>query len=132
MGSGHTIFVIDDDSSVRDSVQWLLESDGHRVESCRSAEQFLDLLEKKGCDCCFSEPTSACLVLDLQMPGMNGLALQNFLTQHCPCLPVIFISGHANEQQIEQAMAAGAVAFLGKPFNDELLLECIQKVLESQ
>jgi len=128
----HTIFVIDDDLSVCDSVQWLLESHGHQVVTYRSAEQFLEGLEQGACVCCFDQPVNACLVLDLQMPGMNGLELQCCLNQNCPRLPVIFISGQANEQQVEQAMAAGAIAFLSKPFNDELLLAHIQHALQSQ
>ncbi len=101
----HKIFVVDDDASGRDSVQWLLESHSHQVMAYSSAEDFIKALEKNISDCCFAEPANACLVLDLQMPGMNGLALQQLLCQRCPCLPVIFVSGHANEQQIAQAMA---------------------------
>jgi len=127
-----TVFVVDDDPAVCDSMRWLLESAGHRVKTCNSAEGFLDILDKNGCDCCSDVRGCACLVLDLQMPGIDGLALQRYLARRCSCLPLIFVSGHANEQQIEQAMAAGAVAFLTKPFKDELLLMHIQQALQRE
>ncbi|MCF6325029.1 MAG: response regulator [Gammaproteobacteria bacterium] len=132
MNSIPTIFVVDDDPAVRDSLQWLLESAGHQVVAYSSAEGFIDALEQNDCDCdChFDFFECACLVLDLQMLGMDGLELQRFLASRCPCLPVIFISGHADERQIEQAMSAGAVVFLTKPFNDEQLLEHIRQALQ--
>lgn len=125
----HKIFVVDDDASGRDSVQWLLESHSHQVMSYSSAEEFIKGLDENVGNCCFAEPANACLVLDLKMPGMDGLTLQQLLRKRCPCLPVIFVSGHANEQQIAQAMMEGAVAFLDKPFNDEVLLTHIQRAL---
>jgi len=130
MNSSPTICVVDDDPAVRHSLQWLLESAGHQVVAYSSAERFIDALEQNGCGCHFDFSGCACLVLDLQMPGMDGLELQRSLACRCPCLPVIFISGHADERQIEQAMAAGAAAFLTKPFNDELLLEHIRQALQ--
>ncbi len=130
MNSSPIICVVDDDPAVRHSLQWLLESAGHQVVTYSSAEGFIDALEQNGCGCRFDFSGCACLVLDLQMPGMNGLELQYYLVRRCPCLPVIFISGHADERQVEQAMSAGATAFLTKPFNDELLLAHIRQVLQ--
>ncbi len=130
MNSTPIIFVVDDDPAVRHSLQWLLESAGHQVAAYSSAKGFIDVLEQNDCSCHFDSPGRACLVLDLQMPGIGGLELQHFLAHRSPCLPVIFISGHADERQIEQAMSAGAVAFLTKPFNDELLLDNIRQALQ--
>ncbi len=132
MNIDSTIFVVDDDLAVRHSLQWLLESAGHQVAAYSSANGFLAAIEQNSCDCRFDLSECACLVLDLQMPGMDGLELQSSLAQRCPCLPVIFISGHADERQVEQAMSAGAVAFITKPFKDELLLEHIQQALQSE
>ncbi len=129
MNNKSAVFVVDDDPEVRKSLLWLLESDGLRVMSYSSADEFIEGLTQNICDCCFEEPANACLVLDLKMPGMGGLELQHFLAQHCPCLPVIIVSGQANDHQIEQAMTAGAIAFIKKPFIDGLLLENIQKIL---
>lgn len=131
MSNTSVVFIVDDDPAVRHSLQWLLESAGYRVAAYSSAEGFIAALEQNGCNCRCGEPACGCLVVDLQMPGMNGLELQRSLAQHCPSLPLIFVSGHANEQQIKQAMAAGAAAFITKPFNDEQLLKQIQLALQS-
>jgi len=126
MDNNHKILVIDDDAAVRHSLQWLLESAGHWVTTYHSAGAFLDDL-----DHCITAPASACLIVDMQMPDMNGLALQHILAHHYPCLPIIFISSYADEQQVEQALTTGAIAFLTKPFNDAVLLAYIQEIFES-
>jgi FixJ family two-component response regulator len=113
-----TIFVIDDDESVRKALRRLLRSVGMNVETFASAEDFLDA----------GLPPPDCLVLDLRMPGgLSGLELQQHLARGGPCIPIIFITGHEDEQARCQAAAAGAIDFLQKPFEDQLLLEAVAR-----
>ena len=116
------VAVIDDDESCRDSVQRLLELEGFSVRSFASAENFLSsgLQHQTGC-----------LIADIRMPGMSGLDLQSKLnSDHCP-IPMIFITAHGDEKMRLQAMRAGAVQFLTKPFDSGTLLDAVRVGLES-
>jgi FixJ family two-component response regulator len=114
------ISLVDDDASVRRSTTLLIESLGFRVAAFESAESFLasDRLHE-----------TSCLILDIQLPRMNGLQLQSHLAAAGYKIPVIFITAYDGEESHRQAMQAGAVAFLGKPFSDELLFQTIRKAL---
>ena len=117
------ISVIDDDESIRRTTRFLVESFGFRVAAFESAEDFL----RSGV---LSE--TSCLIVDVQMPGMNGLQLQNELATAGCRIPIIFITAHEDEESRARAMQAGAVAFLGKPFNDGKLLQVIHSALQGQ
>ena len=112
-----TVFVVDDDDAVRSSLSWLFESVGLNVLSFDSAQAFLDG---------FDPSVPGCLVLDIRMPGMSGLELQQRLDQS---LPIIVITGHGDVPMAVRAMKAGAFDFVEKPFNAQLLLETVQKAL---
>lgn len=115
------VFVVDDDISVRESLELLIGTAGWHPELFASAQEFLD-----------HAPASVphCLVLDISLPGLNGLELQKRVTAERPELPIIFITGHGDVPKTVQAMKAGAVEFLTKPFPDEVLLEAIRQALE--
>jgi FixJ family two-component response regulator len=115
--NGNLISVVDDDESVRRTTKLLIESFGCRAASFESAETFL----KSG-----QLNETSCLVVDVQMPGMNGLQLQSHLVTEGWSTPIIFISAYGNKQSRRKAMQAGAVTFLEKPFSDEHLLETIR------
>jgi len=115
------VSIVDDDASVRRSTRRLLRSSGFRAEAFASAEEFL---ESK------SAAKTACLILDLRMPGMNGLELQRRLTQNGDPVPIIFLSAHASEEDERFALRAGAVQFLRKPTSKEALLGAIRDALE--
>ena len=115
------ISVVDDDASVRKTTKLLIESFGYRAVVFESAETFL----KSG-----QLNDTSCLVLDVQMQGMNGLGLQNHLATEGSSIPIIFISAYRNNASRRQAMHAGAVAFLDKPFSDEQLLKSIRSALK--
>lgn len=117
---GPTVFVVDDDQSVRDSLRWLLESAAIAVETFSSAQKFLDAYDRQ---------RAGCLLLDVRMPGMSGLELQERLSREELSLPVIIITGHADVQMAVRAMKFGAVDFVEKPFNDQVLLECVQHAI---
>jgi FixJ family two-component response regulator len=111
-----TVFVVDDDVSVRESLELLLLSTGFQVETFPSAQQFL------------ARPrlyAPSCLVLDLAMPGLSGLELQEQLAAERGDMPIIFLTGHGDVPGTVQAMKAGALEFLTKPFHDEVLLALI-------
>jgi FixJ family two-component response regulator len=112
-----TVFVIDDEPSVRKAVARLLKSAGHRVEMFGSAEEFLRCPHRDG---------PGCLILDFQMPGQSGLELQKVLAEAEYTLPVIFVSGHSDIPISVKAMKAGAGDFLTKPFRDTDLLEAVR------
>ena len=115
------VFVVDDDVSVRESLDLLIETEGWEVETFACAQDFL------------ARPrvlTPNCLVLDVSLPGVTGLELQKRIASERPDMPIIFITGHGNVPMTVQAMKAGAVEFLTKPFNDEALLEAIRGALE--
>jgi RNA polymerase sigma factor (sigma-70 family) len=115
-----TVFVVDDDPSVRKALSRLLKSHGLAVESFASAGEFLMRPHYDG---------PGCLVLDLRMPGLNGLELQQQLAPKGYHLPIVFITGHGDLPASVKAMKAGAVDFLPKPFHDSELLAAIQQAL---
>ncbi len=115
------VFVVDDDISVRESLELLIQHEGVRVETFTSAREFLD---RPG----ISVPS--CLVLDLSLPGLNGLELQKRVAAERPDIPIIFITGHGDIPATVQAMKAGAVEFLTKPISDEALMKAIRSSLE--
>ena len=116
-----TVAVIEDDESYRVAVKRLLKSAGLSVQSYDSAEAFL----LSG-----QQHETGCLISDIRMPGMSGLELQSKLNaDHCP-IPTIFITAHGDEKMRMQAMRGGAVTFLTKPFDGEILLESVRAALE--
>src|SRR5437879_8264497 len=115
------VSIVDDDISVRRSSRRLLRSSGFRAEALSSAEEFLNSK---------SAAETACLILDLRMPGMNGLELQRRLTQNGNRVPIIFLSAHASEEDERSALHAGAVQFLRKPISKEALLSAIREALK--
>lgn len=121
MHERQTVFVVDDDQAARDSLRWLLESVGHTVHCHDSAQAFLDT---------YDGTTPGCLVLDVRMPGISGLELLNHLAERQWCLPAIIVTGHGDVPMAVRAMKSGAVDFLQKPYNDQLLLDRIQQALE--
>jgi FixJ family two-component response regulator len=116
-----TVFVIDDDEEVRLSIQGLLKAEGLRSKSFGTAEEFLR-----------SQPTDApsCLVLDVSLPGVNGLELQRKLAEADVRIPIIFITGHGDIPMTVKAIKSGAVEFLTKPFVDQELLHAIQQAFD--
>jgi FixJ family two-component response regulator len=117
-----TVFVVDDNPSVREAISDLIESVGLRIETFSSAREFLDRMKPD---------VPSCLVLDVRMPGLSGLDLQHALTEAHIHIPVIFITGHGDIPMSVRAMKAGAVEFLTKPFRDQDLLEAIRQALET-
>jgi RNA polymerase sigma factor (sigma-70 family) len=120
MASEPVVFIVDDDASVRKSLERLVRSVGLRGETFASPSEFLQRAVDDG---------PSCLVLDVRMPELSGLALQERLAAAGPRIPIIFISGHGDITVSVRAMKAGAVDFLPKPFNDEDLLEAIQEAI---
>src|SRR3977135_1483418 len=116
-----TVFVVDDDPSVRASIQGLLESASLRSESFASAEEFLRNSRPEG---------PSCLVLDVTLPGVNGLDFQRQLTDTGIQIPIIFVTGHGDIPMTVKAMKSGAVEFLTKPFEDQDLLDAIHQALD--
>jgi len=116
-----TVVLVDDDPSVRDALKWLLESVELCVDTYASATEFFKS---------FDPTLPGCLVLDVRMPGMSGLELQENLAAHQCGLPVIIITGHADVAMCTRAFKGGAFAFLEKPVNQQDLLEQIQKAIE--
>lgn len=116
-----TIFVVDDDIAVRKSLSWLLESVNLNVEAFDSAESFLQA---------YSIYRVGCLLLDIRMPGMSGLQLQEELNKQKYPLPTVVITGHGDVPMAVRAMKNGALEFIEKPFNDQDLLDIIHIALE--
>ena len=121
MAETPVVFVVDDDVSVRESLELLIRYSGLRVETYTSAQSFL---QRPPPDC------ATCLVLDVSLPDLSGLDLQTLLASGRPDMPIIFITGHGDIPMTVQAMKAGAVEFLTKPFLDESLLRAIRPALE--
>ncbi|MCK5446004.1 MAG: response regulator transcription factor [Rhodospirillaceae bacterium] len=122
-GSGQTsgtVYVVDDDEAVRESLSWLISSVGLKVETYGSAQEFLDA---------FDAECPACLIVDVRMPGMNGLELQRRLADKSICLPVIVVTGHGDVQMAVHAMKDGAFDFIEKPYNDQAILDQVQKAI---
>ena len=117
----YTVFVVDDDSSIRESLSLLLNSAGYGVKTFASAKEFLE--SERG------TPGPACLVLDVKMPGLSGLDLQEELTSRNYAIPLIFLTGHVDIPMRVQAMKKGAVDFLSKPFDDGQLLDAVKEAL---
>ena len=116
------IFVVDDDPSIRKALGRLLRSTGYHVETFVSAEEFLQTAS----DC----PGPACLILDVKMPGLNGLDLQDQLKQMDYVMPIVFITGHGDIPMSVKAVKTGAIDFLTKPFDEEDLLRAVQEALK--
>ncbi|MBL8279277.1 MAG: response regulator transcription factor [Pelomonas sp.] len=117
------VYIVDDDEAMRDSLVWLLESQGLAVSSYAAAEDFL-----AAC----GEDMAGCIVLDVRMPGMSGLELYEKLNARRCSLPVIFITGHGDVPMAVSALKKGAVDFIEKPFNDKELLRVIGECLERE
>ena len=123
VGDVPTVFIIDDDSGVRESIQDLVESVGLHAESFASAQEFLSTERRGG---------PSCLVLDVRLPGISGLDLQHELKRAGVKIPIIFITGHPDIPMTVTAMKSGAVEFLTKPFRDQDLLDVIQRALSRE
>ena len=121
MSQEMTVFVVDDDQAMRGSLQWLIESVGMKVQTYDSAQAFLDA---------YYPGRAGCLLLDVRMPGMTGLELQEYLVRREIRLPVIIITGHGDVSMAVKAMKAGAVDFIEKPFDDEELLNSIRNAVQ--
>jgi FixJ family two-component response regulator len=115
------VFVVDDDVSVRESLDTLIRCDGWRVETFASAQGFLN---RPPVEC------ASCLVLDVSLPDLSGLDLQQQMTHQRMEMPIIFITGHGDIPMTVQAMKAGAVEFLTKPFSDTVLLNVIRDAID--
>jgi len=124
MTSDHTprvVAIVDDDQSVQNALKDLMESAGLSAQCFGSAEEFLTSDKRK---------ETACLLADIRMPGMSGLELQAKLKAEGSRIPIIFITAHGDSKTKMQAMKAGAIDFLSKPFNDEVLLEKVRPTLK--
>lgn|SRR5690606_25455783 len=129
--SNSTIFIVDDDEAVRDSLRWLLEANGYQVRSFAGAEEFLEA---------YDPDQVGVLIADVRMPGMSGLELQEALIARKAPLPIVFITGHGDVPMAVSTMKKGAVDFLEKPFNEadlrnivaNMLTEAVERVREAQ
>lgn len=120
-GSENTVYIVDDDPSVRHSLTWLIESVGQRVKTYDSPSAFLAEYREGG---------AGCLILDVRMPEISGLDLQEQLIKSDFTLPIIIITGHADVPMAIRALKSGAFDFIEKPFNDQVLIERIQQAIE--
>jgi FixJ family two-component response regulator len=118
-----TIYIVDDDKAVRESLTMLLEAAGHTVKTFSGAKDFLDI-------CVEGSDLDGCIILDVNMPGMDGPALQEELLRRGIQMPMLFLSGHGTIQTTVRTMKAGAMDFLTKPVEGEILLERVQEALE--
>ena len=116
-----TVYVVDDDEAVRDSLQWLLEGNDYRVRCYESAEAFLSRYDTR---------EVACLVADIRMVGMSGMELQDKLIERRSPLPIVFITGHGDVPMAVESMKKGALDFIQKPFQEASLLSIIEKMLD--
>ncbi|MDZ3992353.1 response regulator transcription factor [Pseudomonas sp. Teo4] len=115
------VYVVDDDQGMLDSTVWLLESVGLKALPFASGQAFLEACADDG---------PACVLLDVRMPGLGGMAVQQALRERGLEIPVIFVSGHADVPIVVRAFKAGACDFIEKPYNDQLLLDSVQAALE--
>ena len=115
-----TVYVVDDDEAVRDSLQWLLEGKDYRVRCFDSAESFLSRYDAR---------EVACLIVDIRMGGMNGLALQDKLVERKSPLPIVFITGHGDVPMAVDTMKKGAMDFIQKPFDEAALVSLVERML---
>ena len=118
-----TVYIVDDDDALRDSLVWLLESNAHHVEQYASAEAFL---------AAYHGEMAGCIVLDVRMPGMSGLELYERLRERHARLPVVFITGHGDVQMAVSMLKKGAVDFIEKPFSDRDMLKLIDQCLATE
>jgi FixJ family two-component response regulator len=116
------VAIVDDDDSMRNALDGLLKAVGFPAQAFASAEEFL----KSG-----QQHQTSCLIADIRMPGMSGLELQAKLNAERCKIPIIFITAHGDEKMRMQALQAGAVEFLSKPFDEEILLESVRAAMES-
>ncbi|MGN1057603.1 MAG: response regulator transcription factor [Comamonas sp.] len=116
-----TVYVVDDDEAVRDSLQWLLEGKDYRVRCFDSAESFLARYDPR---------EVACLIADIRMGGMTGLELQDKLLERKSPLPIVFITGHGDVPMAVDTMKKGALDFIQKPFNEDALLSVVERMLD--
>ncbi|MEN9373547.1 MAG: hypothetical protein RIR79_1099 [Pseudomonadota bacterium] len=116
-----TVYIVDDDEAVRDSVQWLLEGRGFRVRCFDSAESFLNRYDPR---------EVACLIADIRMDGMSGLELQDRLIAMRSPLPIVFVTGHGDVPMAVDTMKKGAMDFIQKPFHEEQLVELIERMFD--
>lgn len=116
-----TVYVVDDDEAVRDSLQWLLEGKEYRVRCFDSAESFLARYDPR---------EVACLVVDIRMSGMSGLELQDRLIERNSPLPIVFITGHGDVPMAVNTMKKGAHDFIQKPFNEDALVNLVERMLD--
>jgi len=116
-----TVYIVDDDKAVRDSLSWLIESINIKVEAFPSAQEFLDN---------YKPENPGCLIADVRMPGISGLELQKILNEKNYTIPMILITGHGDVPMAVRAFKNGAVDFIEKPFNDQVLLERVNQCLE--
>ncbi len=116
-----TVYIVDDDQAVRDSLSWLIESININVEVYSSAQEFLDK---------YTPDNPGCLIADVRMPGISGLELQKILNEKKFTIPIILITGHGDVPMAVRALKNGAVDFIEKPFNDQVLLERVNQCLE--
>jgi FixJ family two-component response regulator len=116
-----TVYVVDDDEAVRDSLQWLLEGKDYRVRCFDSAESFLSRYDHR---------EVACLIADIRMNGMTGLELQERLTERQSPLPIVFITGHGDVPMAVDAMKKGALDFVQKPFDEAAITDLVERMLD--
>jgi len=116
-----TVFLVDDDNAVRDALELLLDSAGFKTMSYPSAAAFLEKFDRN---------CRGCLVLDIRMPGMSGMELQTALVEKSIHIPIIFLTGHGNVTMSAKAFRTGAIDFLEKPFDENVLLERIQEAMQ--
>ncbi len=116
-----TVYVVDDDEAVRDSLQWLLEGKDYRVRCFESAEAFLARYDPR---------EVACLIADIRMHGMTGLELQDKLIERHSPLPIVFITGHGDVPMAVDTMKKGALDFIQKPFDESALVSVVERMLE--
>src|ERR1700733_1649984 len=120
MPSNEMVYIVDDDASVVDALSSLLRANGKQVQMFTSGKDFLDFERQDSC---------ACLILDLRMPGLNGLQVQESIATQTT-IPVIFITGRGDVSSTVRAMKGGAIDFLTKPIDETALIDCIEKALE--
>ncbi|UIF87297.1 response regulator transcription factor [Cupriavidus sp. UYPR2.512] len=117
---GETVFIVDDDEAMRDSLTWLLEGNGYQVRSFTSAEQFL---------AAYDASQVSCLILDVRMPGMSGPELQERMLAEQIDIPIVFITGHGDVPMAVSTMKRGAIDFIEKPFDESELRALVERML---
>ena len=116
-----TVYVVDDDEAVRDSLQWLLEGKDYRVKCFDSAESFLSRFDPR---------EVACVIADIRMDGMSGLELQDRLIERKSPLPIVFVTGHGDVPMAVSTMKKGAMDFIEKPFKEDDLVSLVERMLD--